>query len=111
MEPAPLGVTETGTCSQPPPGLGPDNYEGTSITWAPRHQLSRPSGSFEGCPHRHTLLGNWPSHRGRGPEKGEGFPGQASSGCDTPPTLMASLRTNYTTISISSNVHEPFSRY
>lgn len=22
MEPAPLGVTETGTCSQPPPGLG-----------------------------------------------------------------------------------------
>lgn len=81
MELAPQGVTDTGTRSQPPPGLG----QGLPATRIPASPGSLGTsyttlGLLQRLPNRHALLGNWPPHRGRGPEKGEGFLGQPALG-------------------------------
>lgn len=110
MELAPQGVTDTGTRSQPPPGLG-QGLPATRIPASPgslgtsyHHPRTASEAAQQTCPPRQLA----PTQRKRARERGR-LLGPTCSGSDTPPPLMASLaRINYGAITILPNVQEPF---
>ena len=113
MELAPQGVTDTGTRSQPPPGLG-QGLPATRIPASPgslgtiyHHPWSVSEAAQQTCPPWQLA----PTERKGARERGR-LLGPTCSGSDTPPSLMASLaRINYGAITISPNVQEPFNGF